>query len=163
MNYTVSDVETAAIPAGEAPEFRFSHSDQSMASLLDIQALDRMMNPASVAYMSVRNIEQVMDAVPQHMFILEADATLSFVNRAAREYLGPIEITTPTERLRAIIHPDDSDALLGVYRDAMAHGISIEAEARVRSKTGQYRWFLHQLFPLRDEHERIVRWCGTRI
>src|SRR5271166_2592877 len=163
MNYAVSDVETASIPAGEAEEFRFTHSRQPMASLLDVQALDRMMNPVSVAYMSVRNMEQVMDSVPQHMFILEADATLSFVNRAARQYLGRIEITTPTERLRAIIHPDDSDALLGVYRDAMAHGISIEAEARVRSKSGQYRWFLHQLFPLRDEQDRIIRWCGTRI
>src|SRR5208283_5131569 len=129
MNYTVSDVETAAIPAGEAPEFGFSHSDQSMASLLDIQALDRMMNPASVAYMSVRNIEQVMDAVPQHM----------------------------------IIHPEDVNALLGAYRDAIAHGVSVEAEARVRKQNGQYRWFLHQLIPLRDENDEIVRWCGTRI
>ena len=52
---------------------------------------------------------------------------------------------------------------MGAYRDAIAHGISIEAEARVRSKNGQYRWFLQQFFPLRDENGRIVRWCGTRI
>ena len=163
MNYTVSDVETASIPAGEAQEFGFSHSDQPMASLLNVQALDRMMNPAAVAYMSVRNIEQVMDSVPQHMFILEADATLSFVNRAAREYLGPIDAVAPAERLQTIIHPEDVSALLGAYRDAIAHGISVEAEARVRNQNGQYRWFLHQLIPLRDENDEIVRWCGTRI
>ena len=104
-----------------------------------------------------------MDAVPQHMFILEPDATLSFVNRTAREYLGGIDIVTPTERLRTIIHPDDFDGLFGAYRDAMAHGISVEAEACVRNKNRHYRWFLHQLFPLRDEKNRIVRWCGTRI
>ena len=112
---------------------------------------------------SARHIEQVMDAVPQHMFILEPDATLSFVNRAAREYLGRIDAITPTERLGAIIHPEDLEALLGAYRDAIAHGIPVEAEARVRSKNGQYRWFLHQLFPLCDEQGRVVRWCGTRI
>lgn len=163
MNYAVSDVETASIPAGEAQEFGFAHSGQPMASLLDVQALDRMMNPASVAHMSVRNIEQVMDAVPQHMFILEADATLSFVNRAALEYLGPIDAVAPAERLQTIIHPEDVDALLSAYRDAIAHGISVEAEARVRKQNGQYRWFLHQLLPLRDENDQIVRWCGTRI
>src|SRR5208283_3851268 len=163
MNYTVSDVETAAIPAEEAQEFGFAHSDQPMASLLDIQALDRMMNPASAAYMSVRNIEQVMDAVPQHMFILEPDATLSFVNRAALEYLGPIDAVAPAERLQTIIHPEDVNTLLGAYRDAIAHGISVEGEARVRNRNGQYRWFLHQLIPLRDENGEIVRWCGTRI
>ena len=163
MSYTVSDVETAPISAGEAQDFDFAPSDQPMASLLDVQALDRMMNPASVAYMSVRNIEQVMDAVPQHMFILEADATLSFVNRAALEYLGPIDAVAPAERLQTIIHPEDVDTLLGTYQDAIAHGVSVEAEARVRNQNGKYRWFLHQLMPLRNENDDIVRWCGTRI
>jgi formate hydrogenlyase transcriptional activator len=163
MNYTVSDVETASRFAGEAQKFGFSHSGQPITSLLDVEALDRMMNPASVTYMSVRNIEQVMDAVPQHMFILEPDATLSFANRAALEYVGPIDAVAPAERLQTIIHPEDVTALLGAYRDAIAHGVPVEAEARVRSQHGQYRWFLHQLIPLRDEKGKIVRWCGTRI
>jgi formate hydrogenlyase transcriptional activator len=163
MNYAVSDVETVSIPAEDVQEFGFTHSDQPMPSLLDVQALDRMMNPASVGNMSVRNIEQVMDAVPQHMFILEPDATLSFVNRAALEYLGPIDAVAPAERLQTIIHPDDVNALLSAYRDAIAHGVSVEAEARVRNQNGKYRWFLHQLIPLRDEDDQIVRWCGTRI
>ncbi len=163
MSYTVSDVETASMPAGESQGFGFGQSDQSMASVLDIQALDRMMNPASVAHMSIRNIEQVMNAVPQHMFILDADATLSFVNRAALDYVGPINAVAPADRLPRIIHPQDVNALLSAYKDAIAQGVSVEAEARVRSQNGQYRWFLHQLIPLRDESGEIVRWCGTRI
>ena len=71
--------------------------------------------------------------------------------------------STTTERLRSIIHLEDVDELLSAYDDAMAHGISVEAESRVRSKNGQYRWFLHQLLPLHDENGQIVRWCGTRI
>lgn len=163
MSYTVSNVETASMPAGESQGFGFGQSDQSMASVLNIQAFDRMMNPASVAYMSIRNMEQVMNAVPQHMFILDADATLSFVNRAALDYVGPIDAVAPAERLPRIIHPQDVNALLSAYKDAIAHGVSVEAEARVRGQNGQYRWFLHQLIPLRDESGEIVRWCGTRI
>ena len=49
------------------------------------------MEADSAADLSARHIKQVMDAVPQHMFILEPDGTLSFINRAAREYLGPID------------------------------------------------------------------------
>ena len=163
MSYLASDVETASISGGEMQEFGVTYSDQAPVPIFDFQDLDKLMTPDSAAPLGARHIEQVMDSVPQHMFILEPDATLSFVNRAAREYLGRIDIVMPTERLRAIIHPDDFDALSGAYRDAIAHGISIEAEARVRSKSGQYRWFLHQLFPLRDEKDRIVCWCGTRI
>ena len=163
MNYPGADVETASISAGDMRDFRVTHTGRPALPILDIRAFDDLMNGDVPARMRARHIEQIMDVVPQHMFMLEPSGALSFVNRAAREYLGKIDIVSPSERLRAIIHPDDFDGLLGSYRDAMAHEISVEAEARVRSKNGQYRWFLHQLFPLSDEHGRIVRWCGTRI
>ena len=31
------------------------------------------------------------------------------------------------------------------------------------TRPGNYRWFLHQLFPLRDGEGRVVGWCGARI
>ena len=163
MTYIVSDVETASIPAGEMHEFGVAQSGQAANPILGGQVLNHLKEADSAANMSARYIEQVMDAVPQHMSIIEPDATLSFVNRAAREYLGPVDAMTSADRLRTIIHPEDFDALLSTYRDAMTHGISVEAEARVRGRNGQYRWFLHQLLPLRDEDGLIVRWCGTRI
>jgi formate hydrogenlyase transcriptional activator len=163
MSYLVSDIDAASIPGGELQSFGLTHSDYAAAPVLDVHVFENLIAADSAVAISARHIEQVMDAVPQHMFILEPDATLSFVNRAAREYLGRIDAITPTERLGAIVHPEDLEALLGTYRDAIAHGIPVEAEARVRSKNGQYRWFLHQLFPLCDEQGRVVRWCGTRI
>ena len=163
MSYLVSDIEAASIPGGELQSFGLTHSAYPTAPPVDLHVFENLIAADSAVAVSARHIEQVMDAVPQHMFILEPDATLSFVNRAAREYLGRIDAITPTERLGAIIHPEDLEALLGAYRDAIAHGIPVEAEARVRSKNGQYRWFLHQLFPLCDEQGRVVRWCGTRI
>ena len=163
MSYLVPDIEAASIPGGELQSFGLTHSAYPTAPPVDLHVFENLIAADSAVAVSARHIEQVMDAVPQHMFILEPDATLSFVNRAAREYLGRIDAITPTERLGAIIHPEDLEALLGAYRDAIAHGIPVEAEARVRSKNGQYRWFLHQLFPLCDEQGRVVRWCGTRI
>jgi formate hydrogenlyase transcriptional activator len=35
-------------------------------------------------------------------------------------------------------------------------------EIRMRSPEGQYRWFLYQLHPLRDEKGRVFRWCAIR-
>jgi len=162
MNCLVSDVETVSIPAGETREF-IAHSGQPAASVLNAQVFTHLMEADSAAYLSTRHVKQVMDAMPQHMFILEPDGTLSFINRAAREYLGPIDAVAPTEHLRSIIHLEDVDELLSAYHDAMTHRISVEAEARVRCRHGQYRWFLHQLLPLHDEDGQIVRWCGTRI
>ncbi len=163
MSYLVPEVETDSISADEMHVLGMTHSHQPAPGMMDLQALEKFINLDAAIYMGARHIEQVMDAVPQHMFVLEPNGTISFVNRAAREYLGPIAALTQTERLRAIIHPEDLDAILDTYRDAMAHGIPVEAEARVRSRSGQYRWFLHHLLPLHDEQGRVVRWCGTRI
>ncbi len=161
MNHVTSGTNTASIPSIETQAFAITHTNRSVDPILNAQVLGNLINADSALRMSTRHIEQVMDAVPQHMFILDANASLSFVNRAGREYLGPIDAVTLTERLRTTIHPEDFEGLLSAYRDAMAHGISIEAEARVRSKNGQYRWFLGQVFPLRDEQGRIIRWCVT--
>jgi PAS domain S-box-containing protein len=163
MNGLVSEVETVSLPGVKTQEFRVPYTDQPVAPILRGHGFSGRIDRDSAAYMSFEHIEQVMDAVPQHMFILEADETLSYLNRAGREYLGPINAGTLTERLHTIIHPEDVDALVSAYRDAIALGISVEAEARVRNKSGKYRWFLHQVIPLRNEDKEIVRWCGTRI
>ena len=163
MSYLVSDFAAASMSAAETQEFGSAHSDRAAAPILGAQAFTLVMEAGSATDASARHIKQIMDAVPQHMFILEPDGPLSFINRAAREYLGPIDAVTTTERLRSIIHLEDVEDLLSVYHDAMTHRISVEGEAPVRSKNGQYRWFLHQLLPLHDENGQIVRWCGTRI
>ncbi len=145
-------------------EYNMPQIDRATIPVMNITAFESLIGDDSAANEDARQlVEQIMDVVPQHMFILEPNATLSYANRAAREYLGDIEFVSHAERLARIIHPEDLASLLRMYRDAIAHGISAEAEARVRNKSGQYRWFLHQLFPLHDRDGRIARWCGARI
>lgn len=135
--------------------------NRSAVPVINAQALESMIAAEATGTEQVRFLEQILDLVPQHMFILEPDATLCFANRAAREYVGPIADVSGTARLASIIHPEDLDSLIRAHQDATAHGIAVEAEARRRGKDGEYRWFLHQLFPLRDRQGRIVRWFGT--
>ena len=128
--------------------------ERSAVPVMGVEAFESLMAADLAGNEHARQLEQILDVVPQHMFILEADGTLSFANRAAREYLGEIEFVSHTQWLTRIIHPEDLASLLQAYRDTTRHGIPVEAEARVRNKAGQYRWFLHQLFPLRDGEGR---------
>ena len=43
MNYLVSDVDTASVPAGGMHEFRAAHSDQPASSILNTQVFTRFM------------------------------------------------------------------------------------------------------------------------
>jgi formate hydrogenlyase transcriptional activator len=44
---------------------------------------------------------------------------------------------------------------------ALSRGVPFEYERRVRRRDGQYRWFLAQYNPLRDEHGKVIRWYAT--
>jgi len=139
-----------------------AHHNNPDVSVIHDQALQNLIAADPGSHEQSRVIAHIMDVLPQHMFVLESDATLSFVNRAAREYLGSVEAISGVEGLDKIIHPEDLDSSRNAYRDASAHRIPVQAEARVRSKDGSYRWFLHQLFPLCNEHGLITRWFGMR-
>jgi formate hydrogenlyase transcriptional activator len=144
-------------------EYGVTSFERSAVSVINGSALESLMGSQASSCEHFQHLEQILDLIPQHLFFLEPDATLSFANRAVREYVGHMDLVSLSDRLARIIHPDDIDALLSVYEEAMSRGISIEAEARVLSKGGQYRWFLHRLLPLRDKKGHIVRWCGARI
>jgi formate hydrogenlyase transcriptional activator len=110
-----------------------------------------------------RQLRQVIDLNPLQMFIWEADASASFGNRASADYFGPIPPMPPMEFLALVAHPEDLENLQTGIADALALGTPFAMETRMRRHDGEYRWFLYHINPLRDEQQRIVRWCGTRI
>jgi formate hydrogenlyase transcriptional activator len=110
-----------------------------------------------------RQLKQVIDLAPLHMFLWEGDASASFGNRASVEYFGPIPIMPPMEFLEIVTHPDDVAKLKAGIAEALSREKPFAMETRMRRHDGVYRWFLYQISPLRDEQGRIVRWCGTRI
>jgi formate hydrogenlyase transcriptional activator len=110
-----------------------------------------------------RQLKQVIDLNPLHMFIWEADASVSYGNQASRDYFGSIPPLPPREFLALVTHPDDLEELQAGLSEALSNGTPFAMEMRMRRHDGEYRWFLYHINPLRDEQQRIVRWCGTRI
>jgi formate hydrogenlyase transcriptional activator len=110
-----------------------------------------------------RQLRQVIDLNPLQMFIWEPDASASFGNRASADYFGPIPPMPPMEFLALVAHPEDLENLQTGIADALSQGTPFAMETRMRRHDGEYRWFLYHINPLRDEQQRITRWCGTRI
>ena len=111
---------------------------------------------------SERELQQLIDAVPQHIFVLGPDGRCLYTNQVAREYHGLSPKDPQEDHLAMFIHPDDRDMLLSEHQRLISHGDPYELEARLLSKDGQYRWFLIRVSPWRDEQGRIIRWYGTR-
>jgi formate hydrogenlyase transcriptional activator len=138
-------------------------ADQAAASIANAQAFEKLEQAQAAEEEHSRELKQVIDIAPLHMFIWEADASTSYGNRTALDYFGPIPLMHPLDFLTLVTHPADVERLKEGVTNARARGEPFEMEARMRRYDGEYRWFQYKLNPLRDERGRIVRWCGTRI
>jgi formate hydrogenlyase transcriptional activator len=111
---------------------------------------------------SERELQQLVDIVPQHIFVLSPDGSRVYSNQVAREYHGLSRDVPAADHLATFVHPDDVEIALAERQRLIARGSPYEMEVRLRGKDGQHRWFLIRGNPLRDEQGRIVRWYGTR-
>ena len=108
-----------------------------------------------------RQLQQVVDMVPQHMVLLETDFSHFYGNQTARQYFGGVEFTSLTDFVEKTTHSEDLEGFLSWLLGSMKDAQPSEIEVRIRRHDGPYRWFLHQLTPLRDGGV-VTRWCLTR-
>ncbi|MBB4616989.1 PAS domain-containing hybrid sensor histidine kinase/response regulator [Sphingomonas abaci] len=105
------------------------------------------------------------DAVPQIVWITDAEGRAEFFNRQWSNYTGePYRPTTAAEIAADHVHPDDRAETMTAFDAARASGGTFLVEHRIRSARGEYRWFLVRGEPYRDPLTgRIVRWFGASV
>src|SRR5260370_15609984 len=108
-------------------------------------------------------LRQLIDVIPQQVFVFDVDWSPLFANRRELEYTGlTSQEMQSREAVARIFHPEDLKKLEAARERARSEGAPIEMEARIRGKDGGYRWFLVRDNPIRDERGRVLRWYGTR-
>jgi formate hydrogenlyase transcriptional activator len=111
---------------------------------------------------SEENLRTITDAIRQSIVVLAPDGTILYANSVLREVTGlTIREVNDKTFLTRVFHPDDLDRVLAERKEGLLRGNPFELEAHVLIKSGQYRWWLLQYNPLRDERGQIIRWYGT--
>src|SRR5882724_9626487 len=102
----------------------------------------------------------VIDTIPTLVWRAGVDGVPDFLNQPALDYTGLPEDQTEFGWPRAF-HPDDKKGMLQKWSAIRESGVRGSLEARLRRFDGEYRWFLFQAEPLRDELGNIVKWYGS--
>jgi formate hydrogenlyase transcriptional activator len=110
---------------------------------------------------SEAELRTIIDAIPQLIIAIGADGNFLYANQAVLEYTGRKKEEVGSEKFIEVFHPEDSERLRDQRAAALSRGVAFEYERRVRRRDGQYRWFLTQYNPLRDERGQIIRWYAT--
>jgi PAS domain S-box-containing protein len=111
---------------------------------------------------SEAELRTIIDAIPQLIVALGSDGNCLYANQALLEYTGVTREEMKSGNFGEVFHPEDFDKVHVNRAAALSRGVPFEHELRVRrSRDGQYRWFLVQYNPLRDERAEITRWYAT--
>jgi PAS domain S-box-containing protein len=108
-----------------------------------------------------KRLREVIRGIPTLAFSVNPDGSPDMVNQRWLDYTGLTPNADGGSGWESAIHPADLETHLGKWRAALANGQPFENEARHRSATGEYRWFLVRAVPLRDKQGRIVKWYGA--
>jgi len=108
---------------------------------------------------------QEMDAIirtaPDIIFSRQADGSRDYISGRFYDYTGAAPGTADGFGWMDYVHPDDRDPAMGHWMHCVESGALYEAEYRMRSRDGSYRWFRARALPIRDEEGRILKWYGT--
>ena len=107
---------------------------------------------------------QLIDVVPQFIFVLAPDGERLYANKVLLDYHGrdfSVDVFRDGSTLGMYCHPEDLELFLRERQHGLARGIPFELEGRQLGNDGRYRWFLFRYNPLRDKDGRILRWYGT--
>jgi formate hydrogenlyase transcriptional activator len=110
---------------------------------------------------SEAELRTIIDAMPQLILAVGADGTFLYANQAVVDYTGLTKEEVESQSFRDVFHPEDTERLREERDAAISRGAPFEYERRVRRKDGQYRWFLAQYKPLRDDRGEVIRWYVT--
>ncbi len=101
------------------------------------------------------------DNISQFAWMTDSTGAVFWYNQRWFDFTGTTLDEMKDWGWKAVQHPDHLDRVLEHWQECLASGTIWEDTFPLRSKSGEYRWFLSRAQPIRDEAGNIVRWFGT--
>jgi PAS domain S-box-containing protein len=108
---------------------------------------------------SEQRFQQLADAMPQIVYVLDNHRNVHYLNRRWREYTG--FSIADHETSQQVIPPEDLQRLYADWDENVPKLKPHTTEFRLRSKTGEFRWFMRRAAPILNEEGGVDMWIGT--
>jgi len=138
-------------------------TEQTQARIELEKACEEIKQRTEAARRSERELRDVVNTVPAHVWSTSPEGEVDFVNDRWLQFTGLALDEAVGWKWEAILHPDDRTRVVADWHTAVKNGQAMESEARVRRADGEYCWWFIRNVPLRDETGKLVRWYGTAI
>ena len=158
------------IDRGKGPEHVFitfiyqpilNELKQSEGILVYANDVTDQVNAKKVLEQSEEYFKRLADMSPQIIWTAKPDGTVDYFNERWYEFTG-YDKSLGNESWDSILHPEDAESTLKVWKQAVDTGKEYNIEYRFRDRnTNHYRWFLGKALPLKNEDGEVSQWFGT--
>ena len=109
---------------------------------------------------SEKRFRLLAESLPQLVWVTDEKGKSEFVSLKWEEYTG-IHLSMLDDKWESLVHPDDLKTIMQIWKDSLVSCIPYKAEVRLKSKTGDYRWFAAIGDPVFDNENKIIKWVGA--
>ncbi|AYA37541.1 PAS domain S-box protein [Hymenobacter oligotrophus] len=116
---------------------------------------------AERAQQHLQQFEFLAESIPDILWVARPDGRITYLNHQWSEYTG-VSLEEGLEwGWGPAMHPDDLSTTIAALNRSLQSGQPYEKEFRMKSRTGEYRWFLGRGLPFTGPDGHIVQWFGT--
>lgn len=140
--------------------FRVDEPDKGRVAILFTDSTERSKYEETIKE-SEANLQAIANLVPDLLWSSGPKGDTNWINQRWLMYTGIAPEKAKGWGWIEVIHHEDRERSIRVYKEAMKSGEPLKNELRIRRHDGDYRWFLVQAQPFRNEQGEVVRWFGA--
>ena len=110
---------------------------------------------------SEKQLRILANSIPQLTWMADAEGWIYWYNQRWYDYTGTTLEEMQGWGWQSVHHPDLIEDVTKQFKNSIDKGQPYEQTFLLRSKEGEYRWFLTRAIPVRNEEGKIVQWFGT--
>ncbi len=104
---------------------------------------------------------QLAEGLPQLAWTCLPDGRCDFLNRCWYSFTGTDEKDQLDYGWLKQVHSDDLEKMMQAWMTAVNSGTEMYAVFRIRSQSGEYRWFDTRAIPQHNDKGEVIRWLGS--
>src|SRR6202162_1257991 len=108
-----------------------------------------------------QELDAIIHTAPDIIFSRKADGSRDYISDRFYDFTGAAPGLANGFGWLDYVHPDDKQNAMKDWLRSVESETDYDAEYRLQSKDGSYRWFRARAVPIHDEDGKIVKWYGT--
>jgi PAS domain S-box-containing protein len=105
--------------------------------------------------------KSMANSIPQLAWITDSEGSITWYNQRWYDYTGTTFEEMQGWGWQSVHHPDEVDRVVKNIKFAFDNKLVWEDTFPLRSKNGDYRWFLSRAVPIEDVNGNVTSWFGT--